>query len=109
MPLSAMKHAVSGLLLATGILHLVVAGIGSSDALRAPLALFGVLYTALGLWTRKGGRISILTTLIVTALGLGLGGSEYFRNGGPIALPVMFAIDIAILVLGAGWLWRNKR
>lgn len=106
---NVLRHAISGLLLGTGIFHLVVALIGSSEALRAPLALFGVLYTILGLWTRTGGRTSVLSALIVTALGLGLGGAQYVQNGGPLALPAMFAIDIAILVLGGIWLRGERR
>lgn len=103
------QHPISGLLIATGIFHLIVALIGSTDALRMPLGLFGVLYTVLGIWVRRGGRTSIQSAMLVTALGLGLGGNQYLTEGGPIALPVMFAIDVIILVLGVLWLRHNRR
>lgn len=104
-----MIQTMSVLLIGTGILHLVVAAIGSPPDLRLGLAVFGVAYTGLGFWVRSGGRTSVLVTLIVTALGLGVGGTAYLQNGGPITLPVMFLIDFVVLGLGGMWMMKTQK
>ena len=101
-----LKNLMSILLIATAVLHLVVAVTGAPEAIRIPLAAFGLLYGGLGVWLRTGGRTAVLATLGVTAIGLLLGGTNYLQNGGPMTLPVMFLIDLA--VLGAGALWLMK-
>ena len=101
-----LKTLMSILLIATGVLHLVVAAIGAPENLRIPLAVFGALYAGLGVWVRSGGRTAVLAALITTATGIALGGSNYAQNGGPIALPAMFLIDLVIL--GAGGMWMVK-
>jgi len=101
-----LKSLMAILLIATGVLHLVVAAVAAPDALRVPLAVFGALYAGLGVWVRSGGRTAILSALAITSLGLVLGGTNYLQNGGPVTLPVMFLIDVAIL--GAGVLWMMK-
>lgn len=102
------KRIVSLLLLFTGGLHLVVAYFGGVPDIRIPLAVFGVSYSALGYWSQFGGRPAIITIIVVTALGLTLGGVNYLMNGGPLSLPVMFAIDIAVIGLSAFWLMKNR-
>lgn len=101
-----LKNLMSILLIATGVLHLVVAAIGAPENLKVPLAVFGALYAGLGVWVRSGGRSAILAALVTTVTGLVLGGSNYAQNGGPVALPVMFLIDL--VVLGAGVMWMLK-
>ncbi len=104
-----LKNLMSILLIATGVLHLVVAALGAPDGLRAPLAIFGALYAALGVWVRRGGRTAVLAAMGVTVLGLVLGGSGYLQNGGPFTLPVMFLIDIIVLAAGALWLMKSGK
>lgn len=101
-----LKNLMVVLLIATGVLHLAVAGLGAPANLRVPLAAFGAIYAGLGFWVRSGGRTAILAALAITTLGLLLGGSNYLQNGGPVTLPVMFVIDV--IVLGAGALWLMK-
>lgn len=101
-----LKNLMSILLIATGVLHLVVAAVGAPENLRIPLAVFGALYAGLGVWVRSAGRTAILAALAVTAAGIVLGGSNYVQNGGPVALPVMLLIDLVIL--GAGGMWMMK-
>lgn len=101
-----LKTLVWILLAATGLLHLVVAAVGAPAAIKAPLAAFGVAYTALAFWVRADGRSAIIATMVVAAAGLALGGSNYLQNGGPITLPVMFLIDV--IVIGAGAIWLTK-
>jgi hypothetical protein len=101
-----LKNLMSVLLIATGVLHLVVAAIGAPVALQAPLAAFGAIYAALGAWIRSGGKSAVIVAMIATAVGITLGGANYLKNGGPFTLPVMFLIDV--VVLGAGSLWLMK-
>ena len=101
-----LKNLMSILLIATGVLHLVVAAIGAPEALRVPLAVFGALYAGLGVWLRSGGRTAVLAALVTTVTGLVLGGANYVQNGGPFTLPVMLLIDL--IVFGAGAMWMLK-
>lgn len=101
-----LKNLMSILLIATGVLHLVVATVGAPDNLRIPLAVFGALYAGLGVWLRKGGRPAVLVAMAATITGIVLGGSNYLQNGGPASILVMFAIDA--IVLGAGAMWIVK-
>ena len=104
-----LKQAASILLLATGVFHLIVAAIGGAASdLKIPLAMFGVAYFGLGIWTRMGGRTAMLTAILVTALGLVLGGQNYMRNGGPVTLPIMFVIDVLILAAAGMWLLKTR-
>lgn len=112
-----LRHLIIGLLVLTGIFHLAVALLNAAPGLGLPLAAFGVIYTGLSFYVRRdvhkkpkskkappNGRIAIIVTMAVCAAGLTLGGSNYIQNGGPVALPMMFIIDIAIIAAGAMWL-----
>ncbi len=99
-----LKKLMSVLLVATGVLHLVVAAMGAPDALRLPLAAFGVLFGTLGVLLQRGGRSIVLAAIAACAIGLGIGGATYLQNGGPISLPVMFLIDAIVIAAGAMWL-----
>lgn len=100
---------MSVLLLASGALHLAVAALGAPESIRAPLAVFGAVYAALGLWIRGGSRASVIAALAAALTGLGLGGSNYLQNGGPMTLPLMFAIDIAVVAAGGLWLMKSGK
>jgi ABC-type enterochelin transport system permease subunit len=104
-----LKNLMSVLLVATGVLHLVVALFGAPAALQGPLSVFGFLYAALGVWVRGSGRPAVLTAIAVTALGLVLGGSNYLEHGGPKTLPVMLLIDVIILAVGAMWVMKSGK
>ena len=112
-----LRHLILLLLTFTGVFHLLVAAFGGWPALRLPLAVFGVIYWMLGYYVRtdvKDGspsrsRNAIVAAMIVCAVGLGLGGQNYLANGGPLALPIMFAIDVAIIAAGAMWLIQQAK
>lgn len=105
------------LLMFTGIFHLLVAAFGGWPELRLPLAVFGVIYWMLGYYVRvdvkdgspSGSRNAIIAAMVVCAAGLALGGQNYLSNGGPLALPIMFAIDVAIIAAGAMWLVQQRK
>lgn len=105
---STLLRIMGALLLANCALHIVTAGLLAPEDLKLPLTGFGLAYGVLGLWTARGGRIAVLVTLVVSALGLALGLNRYLSGGGPVALPVMFLIDVAVLAVGALWLLRAK-
>lgn len=103
---ATLKRLMSVLLVATGVLHIVVAVAGAPDNLRLPLAAFGALFGTLGVLLLSGGKTIVLASMAACALGLAAGSANYLQNGGPNTLPVMFLIDAAVLV--AGGLWLSK-
>lgn len=108
MNIAMIQRLLGALLLANCALHLVTAVLGAADDIRLPLIAFGLAYGAFGLWVSTGRRPAVLLTLVATALGLALGGVNYMRNGGPIAVPFMFALDAGVLIAGALWLMKSK-
>ncbi len=110
-----LRHLIIGLLMATGIFHLAVALLDGGDGRALGLTAFGLIYIGLSFYVRsdvKDGsknhsRNAIIATLIACAAGLGLGGAHYLQNGGPMALPIMFLIDIVIIAAGGWWLMKT--
>ena len=115
MKAKTLRHLIIGLLLATGIFHLAVALIGGGDGRALPLTVFGFIFIALSFYVRsdvKDGsknksRNAIIATIIACAAGLALGGTSYAQSGGPLALPIMFLIDIVIIAAGVMWLLKT--
>jgi lipopolysaccharide export LptBFGC system permease protein LptF len=111
-----LRHLIIGLLLATGVFHLAVALLGGGDGRALGLTIFGFIYIALSFYVRsdvKDGsknhsRNAIIATIIACTAGLGLGGASYVQNGGPMALPLMFLIDLIIIAAGAWWLLKTS-
>ena len=100
---------IAALLITSGVLHLIVAILGAPDGLRAPLAIFGVIFGGIGFWTIKASKPSIIAALIACLTGFALGGSSYVRDGGPITLPIMLAIDAVVIVFAILWLVRKNQ
>lgn len=117
MNVTSIRLTIIALLSVTGIFHLGVALLNIAPGLGLPLAAFGIIYSTLGYFVRKDtkdgskshSRNAILAAMAACTLGLALGGSNYLSNGGPIALPIMFAIDIAIIAFGLMWLSKQKK
>ena len=117
MDAKTLRHLIIGLLTITGIFHLAVALLNIAPAVTLPIAIFGVIYTALGFFVRKDtkdgskshSRNAIFASIGACTLGLTLGGSNYIANGGPMALPIMFAIDVAIIVAGIMWIMKTSK
>lgn len=104
-----LKRLMSVLLVATGVLHIVVAVAGAPEPLRIPLAAFGALYGTLGVLLLRGGRRAVIAAMVACATGIALGGANYLQNGGPSTLPVMFLIDLLVLASGALWLAKSGK
>lgn len=111
-----LRHLIIGLLLVTGVFHLAVALVGAAPGLGLPLAAFGFIYTGLSFYVRRDvkdgsknhSRYAILASLAAASVGLTLGGAHYLENGGPLALPIMFAIDIAIIAAAVMWFMKTR-
>lgn len=95
-------------LILTTILHLFVGATSADQTLRLPLIVFGCLFLVSALLVRTG-RNGVMTAMVFAGMGLALGGGRYINQGGPWSLPVMFAIDIVVLGLGAVWLQKSRR
>lgn len=98
-----LKRGMAGLLVLTGVLHVIVGLTGDVGTMKTGVLLFGVAYFLLGLFVYSGAGVAVRTAMVFTALGLALGSYNYFQHGGPASLLVMFAIDMAVLVLGGVW------
>ncbi len=111
------RHLIIALLTTTGIFHLAVALLGTAPGLGLPLTIFGLIYIGLSFYVRSDtndgsknhSRNAIIATIAASTIGLGLGGSTYLANGGPFALPIMFAIDIVIIAFGVMWLIKVSK
>lgn len=101
------KTAMAVLLVLTGIFHLAIAMTGDVGSLKLGLSIFGVIYFLVGIFVFPGKHTAVRVAMVMTALGLGLGGYEYVLHGGPIALPIMFLVDVVVLALGGVWLVKN--
>ncbi len=113
-----LRHLIIGLLLATGVFHLAVALVGAGGEGRAlPLTVFGFIFIGLSFYVRadvKDGsknhsRNAIIATIIACIAGLGVGGTSYAQSGGPLALPIMFLVDIVIIAAGVWWLVKTTK
>lgn len=103
------KSLMSILLIATAVLHIIVAAFGAPNDIRLPLAAFGAIYGILGVLLLRSGRPIVMAAMAACALGIVLGGGNYLQNGGPATLPVMFLIDVLVIAAGAMWLAKNAK
>lgn len=90
------RAIASGLLLFTGVAH------AAEFALRshAPAMLVaGAVYFALGLWLRRPGKLALVASAVLPALG-GLGGLQQLRAAASVdpILAGMLAIDAVVVV-----------
>jgi hypothetical protein len=109
---------ILGLLLFGGIFHLALALLGSAPGFGWILTGSGVAYIALSFYVRRDspkqtkkkphGRAAIVMTILAAAAALGVGGAQYLSAGGPLALPIMFVIHIAIIAAGGAWLLKMR-
>lgn len=100
-----LNYIVSGLLVLTAILHLGSGALLPAESeFRLPFLGFGAAFLAAGVWTRKGGRPSIVGAMLLCAVGLAAGGSKLVAGPAPMTLPLMLLIDVAVIAAGAAWL-----
>ena len=115
------RHLIIALLMFTGIFHLAVALLGAAPGLGWGLTAFGFLFIGVSFFVRRDvrkmtkkerkkdeDRFGILLAMGAAAAGLVIGGGAYLSTGGPLALPFMFVIDIAIIAAGGAWLAKGR-
>lgn len=108
---TTLTRTMSALLLATAVLHVLAAVFGGApESMKLPLIAFGLIYGALGLWVQTGGRPAVLTTVAVSLLGLTAGSFQLMKSGEapPVAMLVMFLIDVLVIGAGAMYLMTSK-
>jgi hypothetical protein len=100
------RTVASALLLFTGVAHLVKY-FASSGADGAGMAVFGVIYFALGLLLRRPGTWPLWLAAVLPAVG-GLGGSGLLAERFDPVLALFVAIDVAVVVCCV-WLLLARR
>ena len=88
------RTIASGLLLFTGVAHVAEFVVRSHEL---PMAVFGAIYFALGLWLRRPGKAGLIASTVLPAVG-GLGGAMQM-SAGPVdpILAGMVAIDVVVV------------
>ena len=99
------RAIASALLLFTGVTHLLYYVAGTAQG--AGMAVFGVIYFALGLALRRPGRWPLWLALLLPAIG-GLGGSQLLRAGFDPVLALFVAIDVAVVACCLGLIVRRS-
>jgi len=89
------RTIASGLLLFTGVAHLVQYAV-TSGAGGPGLAVFGVIYFVLGVLLRRPGAWPLWLAVVLPAIG-GLGGSSLLRTHFEPVLALFVAIDVAVV------------
>jgi len=89
------RTIASALLLFTGVAHLVKY-FASSGADGAGMAVFGVIYFALGVLLRRPGAWPLWLAAVLPAVG-GLGGSGLLRESFDPVLALFVAIDVGVV------------
>ena len=89
------RTIASGLLLFTGVAHLVQYFL-SSGAGALGVAVFGVIYLVLGLLLRRPGAWPLWLAVALPALG-GLGGTLQLREHFDPVFALFVAIDVAVV------------
>jgi len=110
------RHLIIGLLSVSAVFHLLIAMLGDAGEIAAPLAGMGLLYLVIGFFVRQDtndgsrshSRNAILAAIAACAADLFLGGGYFVQNGAPLALPIMAAVDIAIIAAGATWIHKMR-
>jgi hypothetical protein len=100
------RTIASGLLLFTGVAHLV-RYFAASGADGAGMAVFGVIYFALGLALRRPGAWPLWLAAVLPAVG-GLGGSQLLRESFDPVMALFVAIDV-VVVACCVWLLVARR
>lgn len=95
------------LLIETSLLHFVAAETSGAE-LRPPLLAFTVLFMVAAVAVPLAPRLGVMAAMLVSGVGLAVGGGRYLTAGGPPSMLAMFAIDVAVLALGLLWLRGNR-
>ena len=92
------RTLASHLLLATGLAHVIHAGVLGLSGEALPLAGFGLAYAAIGVWLRRPGKGAAIAGVVVPAVG-GLGGAAGLAEGVDPVMLVYVLVDAAVIGL----------
>jgi len=101
------RTIASALLLFTGVAHLLYYFAGPGAAGGPGMAVFGLIYFALGLALRRPGAWPLWLSVLLPAVG-GLGGSGMLRESFDPVLALFVAIDVAAVACCL-WLIVTRR
>jgi uncharacterized membrane protein HdeD (DUF308 family) len=105
--MKTIRYVASGLLLLTGVLHILPIIKTPSDPNSLPMLAFGIIYFAIGVLLIMKVRFSSLSGIIFPLVGLGIGFFVIgFKNWNGI-LSFMFIID-AVVIVCCAFLLRGK-
>ena len=96
--LKAIRYLAAGLLLLTGVLHILPIIKTPSDPNSLPMLVFGIIYFAIGVLLLMKIRFSSLLGVIFPLVGLGTGFFVVGIKNWDTMLSFMFVIDAVILV-----------
>ena len=101
------RTIASALLLFTGVAHLVKY-VASSGADGAGMAVFGVIYFALGVLLRRPEAWPLWPAAVLPALG-GIGGAGLLRAQFDPVLALFVAIDVVVVACCIGLIAARRR
>ena len=92
------RYLAAGLLLLTGILHILPMFKTPSDPNSLPMLIFGIAYFAVGVMLMMKIKFDSLLGIIVPLIGLGVGFFKIGIKNWTNMLTFLFAIDAIVLI-----------
>lgn len=96
--MKAIRYLAAGLLLLTGILHILPMFKAPSDPNSIPMLIFGIAYFAVGIMLIMKIKFDSLLGVIFPLIGLGTGFFVVGIKNWNTMLTFMFAIDAVVVV-----------
>jgi hypothetical protein len=96
--MKTIRYVAAGLLLLTGVLHLLPMLTKPSDPNSLPMLVFGIAYLAVGVLLILKVRFDTLLGVIFPAIGLGTGFFVVGVMNWTSMLTFLFAIDVVVVV-----------
>ena len=92
------RYLAAGLLLLTGILHIIPMFKTPSDPNSLPMLIFGIAYFAVGVLLIAKIRFDSLLGIIIPLIGLGIGFFKIGVKNWTSMLTFLFAIDAVVII-----------
>lgn len=96
--MKTIRYLAAGLLLLTGVLHILPIFKTSSDSNSIPMLVFGIIYFIIGVLLIMKIRFSSLLGVIFPLIGLGTGFFVVGINNWNAMLTFMFVIDAIVII-----------
>ena len=92
------RYLAAGLLLLTGVLHILPMFKTPSDPNSIPMLIFGIAYFAVGVMLIMKIRFDSLLGIIIPVIGLGVGLFMIGIKNWTTMLTLLFAIDAVVII-----------